>query len=79
VPLWEDDAGMAEPGEEDARKAYLRRTRVRLLYERRSFIKEFIDFLDERDLDRADALLRPLMDDLFYNAAGRRYDRRGED
>ena len=76
LPSWEDDAGMG-PGE-DERRAYLRRTRVRLLYERRNFLKELIDFLDERDLDRADALLRPLMDDLFYNESNR-YDRRDGD
>jgi len=64
---------------EDPRRAYLRRTFARLSYEKRQFLREVMDFLDERDLDRVLSLLRPLLTDVLYNEDnGRQLDRRGD-
>lgn len=63
---------------EDPIRAHLRRTFVRMGYDRKQWLTEFINHLDQRDIDRVFAALNPLIQDVvFYDGNGRHLDRRG--
>jgi len=73
---------LALPGDEGENpiRRHLRASYVRMGYDRRQWLKEFVDFISPRDVDRVFQMLTPLIQDVcFYDANGNHLDRRSSD